>query len=112
MSKPEMLLDIVTNLRSLATSLEAATATMLMDSEKDTAKDATSEKPVSKTPTSQTPIEKNVTLEQVRAYLADKSLAGFTDEIRGLLEKHGAQKLSQIDPDNYTALLADAEALK
>jgi len=53
-----------------------------------------------------------ITLEQVRAVLADKSQAGFTDEVRGLLEKHGAAKLSQIDPANYAALMADAEGLK
>ena len=104
MSKPELLLDIVTNLRDLATSLEAATATMLIDAETETPAPITKED----TPALETPIM----LEQVRAYLADKSLAGFTDEVRGLLEKHGAQKLSQIDPSNYVALLADAEALK
>jgi len=54
---------------------------------------------------------KAVTLEEVRAVLAEKSMAGFTDAIRELLEKHGASKLSQIDPDNYAALFADAEAL-
>ena len=32
--------------------------------------------------------------------------------VRDLLEKYGAPKLSQIDPANYTALLADAEGLK
>ena len=58
------------------------------------------------------PAVKPVTLEQVRAVLAEKSQNGFTAEVRGLLEKHGAPKLSQIDPVNYAALLADAEGLK
>ncbi len=58
------------------------------------------------------PAVKPVTLEQVRAVLAEKSHNGFTAEVRGLLEKHGASKLSQIDPVNYAALLVDAEALK
>ena len=52
-----------------------------------------------------------LTLEQVRGVLADKSRAGFTAEIRTLLEKHGAAKLSEIDPSKYTALLAEAEGL-
>ena len=55
--------------------------------------------------------EKPLTLEAVRAVLAEKSRNGHTAYIRALLEKHGAAKLSEIDPAKYTALLADAEAL-
>ena len=55
--------------------------------------------------------EPALTLEQVRAVLADKSRMGFTDEIRDLLQKHGASKLSGIDPARYKALLADVEVL-
>ena len=43
--------------------------------------------------------------------LAEKSRAGHTAEVRALLVKHGADKLSDIDPTRYPALLADAEAL-
>ncbi|MHB8964106.1 MAG: DNA ligase [Saccharofermentanales bacterium] len=58
-----------------------------------------------------TPAETVLTLEAVRAVLADKSRAGFTAQIRSLLQKHGADKLSGIDPANYKALLADVEGL-
>ena len=51
------------------------------------------------------------TLEAVRAVLADKSRAGFTAQIRSLLQKYGTDKLSSIDPANYKALLADVEVL-
>lgn len=57
------------------------------------------------------PNEPELTLEQVRAVLADKSRKGHTDEVRALLQKYGAAKLSGIDPANYKALLADAEVL-
>ena len=57
------------------------------------------------------PAEPQLTLEQVRAVLADKSRMGFTAEIRSLLQKYGAAKLSGIDPANYKALVADAEVL-
>lgn len=43
--------------------------------------------------------------------LADKSRQGHTAEIRTLLQKYGAAKLSGVDPSNYRALLADAEVL-
>ena len=57
------------------------------------------------------PAEPVLTLEQVRAVLADKSRMGFTAEIRSLLQKYGAPKLSGIDPSNYNALLHDVEGL-
>ena len=52
-----------------------------------------------------------LTLEVVRAVLAEKSRNGHTAKIRELLEKHGAAKLSEIDPQKYAALLAEAEVL-
>ena len=52
------------------------------------------------------------TLEQVRAVLADRSRSGHTDEIRDLLQKYGASRLSQVDPENYEALIKDAEELE
>ena len=56
-------------------------------------------------------LEQVLTLEQVRAVLADKSRQGHTAEIRALLRKYGADKLSEIDPGQYPALMADAEVL-
>ena len=58
-----------------------------------------------------TPAEPALTLEQVRAVLANKSRQGHTAEIRALLQKYGASKLSGIAPANYKALLADVEVL-
>lgn len=57
------------------------------------------------------PVEPALSLEQVRAVLADKSRMGFTAEIRTLLQKYGAPKLSGIDPVHYKALIAEAEVL-
>ena len=57
------------------------------------------------------PAEPQLTLEQVRAVLADKSRKGHTAEIRTLLQKYGASKLSGIDPANYEALLAEVGVL-
>lgn len=55
--------------------------------------------------------EKSLTLEEVRAILAEKSRDGFTAQIRDLLLKYGAKKLSEVDPASYKALVADAEVL-
>jgi len=55
--------------------------------------------------------EPELKLEDVRAVLADMSRKGHTAEIRALLQKYGAAKLSGIDPANYNALLKDVEGL-
>ena len=62
-------------------------------------------------PAPEAPAEPVLTLEAVRAVLANKSRAGYTAQIRSLLQKYGADKLSGVDPANYKALLADAEEL-
>ena len=63
-------------------------------------------------PAEEAPVtEPILTLEEVRAVLAEKSRKGHTAEIRSLLQKYGADKLSKIDTVNYKALLADAEVL-
>ena len=54
---------------------------------------------------------KELKLEDVRAVLADMSRKGHTAEIRALLQKYGAAKLSGVDPANYKALLKDVEGL-
>lgn len=55
--------------------------------------------------------EPELKLKDVRAALADMSRKGYTAEIRDLLQKYGAAKLSGIDPANYNALLKDVEGL-
>ena len=59
----------------------------------------------------ETVAEPELKLEDVRAVLADMSRKGHTAEIRALLQKYGAAKLSGIDPANYTALLKEVEDL-
>lgn len=55
--------------------------------------------------------EKTYSLEEVRAILAEKSRDGFTAQIRDLLQKYGASKLSEVVPTRYGGLVADAEVL-
>ena len=84
------------SLNSVADSLTALFSSSLTES---------SVQPESKPPS------KPLTLEDVRAVLAEKSRNGHTAKIRELLEKYGAAKLSEIDPQKYAALLAEAEVL-
>ena len=104
MSKVKLLLDVVEDLRSLADSVQAVADAMLQNEPTVDAEP--------KTPTPTPAPQKELTLEEVRAVLGEKSRAGFTAEIQVLLKKYGAPKLSGIDPKHYEALLKDVEVLK
>ena len=62
-------------------------------------------------PKPEAPEEKALTLEDVRAVCADKSRSGFTAEVKAILNKHGVEKLSEVNPAEYKALLAEVEVL-
>lgn len=116
MSKIKLLLDVVSDLRSLADSLQAVADAVAQGGQEQpdqTTEEKPAQKPEKKNAAKQ--VEKAepkpLTLEQVRAALAEKSRAGHTAEVKALLLKHGADKLSDIDPAEYPALLADAEVL-
>ena len=100
MSKAKLLLAVAEDLRSLADSVQAVADAMLPN-----------EPTVDAEPTVPAP-QKELTLEEGRAVLGEKSRAGFTAEIQALLQKYGASKLSGIDPKHYAALLKDVEVLK
>lgn len=57
------------------------------------------------------PEAKAPALEEVRAVLADKSRKGYTAEVKAILQRHGAEKLSAVNPAEYAEVLAEAEVL-
>jgi len=126
MGKVKLLFDVIGDLRSLADSLQAVAdavtdngaAEAEMTTTKEPEKAGKTGKAAAKKDTAKKDVkpaakqeEKPLTLGEVRAVLAEKSRAGHTEEVRGLLAKHGADKLSEIDPAEYPALLAEAEVL-
>lgn len=105
MSRTKLLLDVVTDLQNLAGSLQTIAEVLASNEESP----RTEEKaPVKKA----NPEKKKISLEVVRTLLAQKSQAGFTTDIKKLLEKYGASKLSEIDAKDYEALMKDAEELQ
>nr|DAF01988.1 MAG TPA: hypothetical protein [Caudoviricetes sp.] len=55
--------------------------------------------------------EKKLSLEDVRRVAADKARQGHTDEVRQLIQKFGADKLSGVDAANYPAMMEELEAM-
>ena len=105
MSRTKLLLDVVEDIRSLADSLQALANAIARDDVADESL-ATAVESAAKPP-----VTVAVTLEQVRAVLAEKSHDGLTEQVRGLLQKYGVQKLSAIASDRYADLLRDAKEL-
>ncbi len=56
-----------------------------------------------------TPEQQTVTFVQLRSRLSEISRSGKTSEIKELIAKYGASKLSDIAESDYAAVLAEAE---
>ena len=54
---------------------------------------------------------KALTLEEVRHRMTVIAQAGYSAEVKALITKYGARKLSDIDPSRYEELLKEADAL-
>ncbi len=105
MSKMAEITQTIEELRTAAASINAAADWLYQQFSGDD-----NEAQATKAPTKKES-KPELKLEDVRAVLAEKSRAGHTAEIRALLQKYGAAKLSEIDPANYEALLQDAEVI-
>ena len=55
--------------------------------------------------------ESPATLEGIRALMAQKTQEGKSKEIKELLQKYGAAKLSAVKPEDYPALMQEVQVL-
>lgn len=124
MSHVKLMLDVIDGVCTVAESLQglAGSLKILVEAfgsdeqpkivapmEKADVKTKATAKP--KAAPKEEPKEKLPTLTEVRGILAEKSRSGKTAQVKELLIKHGAEKLSDIKPEEYLALLADVEGL-
>ena len=88
-------------MENLAAKIEALrlSARSIMDIADELAKNLSSEEP------------KPPSLEDVRHKLILAAQAGFSAEVKALITKYGADRLSAVAPSHYAALLAEADAL-
>lgn len=93
MSKIKLALDVVNDLKSLADSLEA----MVQAAERPEEIKAT---------------EVKLTIEDVRSVLVALTRAGKQAEVKALVTKYGASKLSEIPAEKYLDLLNDAGEIR
>lgn len=96
----KQMLKVAEDLRSLSDSVQTVCNTIMEGLSEETKTKATPEKK-----------EVKISLEKVRGVLAAKSQAGYSAEVRAIVSKYGASKLSEIDPKNYAEVLKDAEVI-
>ncbi len=107
MSRIKLLLDVVNDMESLTESLRILANAIASD--KPTTE--YEEKPSTQETQEVKPAAKTISVEDVRTVLTPISQSGKTAQVKELLIKHGASRLSDIDPSKYGSLLADAEVL-
>lgn len=98
MAQMKKLETVISNLRMLADSLEELYGAVNL----------TDEVSVKKTEKVSSP---TTSIEDIRKVLAEKSRAGKTEQVRELLQKYGANKLSAVEEKRYSSLLEDAKGL-
>jgi len=128
MSKIKLALDVVSDLKSLAESIETLVHAMESNeaNEEPTKKKlkakTKAEEPETKepevevatieAPVEEVPEEKPITLEEVRSAMADKSRDGHREAVKAIITKYGANNLSSLDPKHYAAALKEVGELK
>lgn len=106
MSKMKLLLDVVDDMRRLADSLQTVADSLVGNTDADDKLDSQQPTPQPKKP--KAPV---ITIDQVRAVLAEKSGQGKTKEVKALLYKYDAGKLSGVKAEDYPALIEEAQKL-
>lgn len=105
MSKESELAVTIEILRTCAEAIDRAATTLV---EHFGVKEVAPAETASVEPIPATP---EITKDAVLAVLKAKSRAGHTAEVKALLQKHGADRFSAVDPVEYPALLKEAEAI-
>ena len=109
MSKTSDLSQVLSELKGCGKTLMriADSLTDMLSSTDDESENATE---ASAIPTEQT--KKEYSFLDVRKKFVEVARAGHTEALKELLKKYGAEKLSSVDPSQYAAMLADAEAIQ
>lgn len=115
MSRIKLLQDVVADVQALSESLSALVQAMVQSEignldDYETIYDLAEDKQADEVQLTSEPT-KAVTFEELRAALAQKSREGHTADVKALLSKFGANKLSELQKKDYAAVLTEAEAM-
>src|SRR5690606_19277897 len=110
----KMLVDLADALRTIAKTVEVETKDDIIQAAeqlKETVEEEGAEK-VKRNLDAFQKLADDVTLEQVRAKLAELTRNGKREQVKALLNEFGANKLSEVPADKYAELMAKAEEIE
>lgn len=114
MSKTKLILNVVEDVRNLINSYQILAEDLqeLYEAftENETAV-STSDSGLNETSAEDTTNEPTNTLEEVRTVLAKLAQDGKQAELKALIGKFGANRLSEVAPKHYPAILKEVEAM-
>ena len=110
----KMFVDLVDALRTIAKTVEVETADDVIQAAEQLKKTVEEEgaKKVKRNLDAFQKLADDVTLEQVRAKLAELTRNGKREQVKALLNEFGANKLSEVPADKYAELMAKAEEIE
>lgn len=119
MSRIKLALEVVENMRNLASSIEylvqamEGSETTIQAEEKEApAKTSKKQEPIKEQKIERPPKEDTPSLEDVRALMAEKNRDGHREGVKAIINKYGAQKLTALDPSHYKKVLEEVGELK
>ena len=105
------LLKMADGFALVADSLRELARQAVEEAEAETKQEGIADKNTAEVKANKKKEEQKVAVEDIRVVLAEKSQEGKTKEIKELLGKYGAAKLSAVEEKDYPALLAEAKVL-
>ena len=91
---------------------EKPTTTRNAKAKKDKPEEPKAETPEPvKVETPEEPKEEGPSKDDLKAALSELIASGKEDDVRLILEKHGAERISALKPSQYDAVIADAKAV-
>ena len=113
MSQIKLLLDIISDVRSLGDSLQAYADALTASDKSGDLNDYEEIYTPPKMQEQPEPVqaEPAVTRADVRAKLAELTRLGFSDAVKELLQQHGAERFSAVDDAELPALMKVAETI-
>ncbi|MBO5320326.1 MAG: rRNA biogenesis protein rrp5 [Ruminococcus sp.] len=113
MSQIKLLLDIISDVRSLGDSLQAYADALTASDKIGDLNDYEEIYTPPKMQEQPEPVqaEPAVTRADVRAKLAELTRLGFSDAVKELLQQHGAERFSAVDDAELPALMKEAETI-
>lgn len=122
MNKIKIIQNVVSNLRAITDNVEALVEALkenqanFVAPEEATPKSKIEPKVIKPSKEAKTvekaPEPKQPTLEEVRAAMAEKSRNGHREEVKAIIIKHGANKLTAINSEQYVEVMKEVGEIK